>query len=163
MHFPVIESKSLLLLEPWRKKGFRGFVNVDWMITRDKKIYVAERNARQTAVVPPLTLASRITQSNYDEENVGNLKLSILTRDGIKPKKDLDFDSIITRLKMDHLLYNNQQSRGAVIITPPLLPVKINSVGIAILGQNKDEVFDILNKVLISLDAEDEKHLFTNE
>ncbi|WP_420627172.1 hypothetical protein [Candidatus Leptofilum sp.] len=161
---PIIEEYIEELTKEWRKKGFRGFGNIDWMISRyNEKLYIAERNARQTAVVSPLNLLYSITQgNNIDTPDLPNLPLniSVITQDSLHlhtPSPNApsnSFESIKRKLKDSGLLFDETKGEGIIITIPPTLTYGPNQVGIMIVGKNPIRAINLLRNCSIVLEAE---------
>ncbi len=131
-HFELVESFVQSLVEPWRKRGFRGYGNLDWMVTSEaENVLVAERNARQTAVVAPLTIVNQAMDSCAQRSVLSAPPGCLFTRDDLEMRSPARFDEVYSILKSHGLLIEElNQSEGVVITMPPLPLFGNRSVGI---------------------------------
>lgn len=160
-HFPSIEHWVRLLIEPWRLLGYRGYGNIDWMITKDGKAYLAERNPRQTSVVPPLYVANACAGSTAPTSSIIAPTLSIYTRDIMELDRSITFEEAHAELSKKKLLWQqSKQGQGVVVTIPPSPQLGINSLGIMVLGPSLARAYEIYGQALQALGAKEERLLF---
>jgi hypothetical protein len=161
-HFKVIERSIHLLIEPWRQLGYRGYGNIDWMVTKDGASFIAERNARQTAVIPPLKIANELSQPGMSSQSVIPPALSIFTMDRVYFDRLVTFEDVHAELREKRLLWEQSKSgEGVVITVPPLPGFGINSAGIMAVGSNLPAAHDIYRRTLHALGSGEDALLFT--
>ncbi|MCW3490216.1 hypothetical protein [Dethiobacter alkaliphilus] len=156
-HFDEIEKHTLKLVEPWRKLGFRGYGNIDWMVDKNSNLYLAERNARQTAVIPPIKIENSLRMADCNKMPIASPQLYILTRDTLNLPYPTTFKELYLKLKRNGLV---GQSEGVIITIPPLPSYGINTVGILVYAFDFKTVYEILLRVLKLFNITDEEWLF---
>lgn len=156
-HFNLIEDSLHLLVEP----GYRGYGNIDWMVTKDGNIFIAERNGRQTAVVAPLKIAYRISHCNTTGDTNTALPLAIFTSDMVNFDRPITFEEVYTRLENQGLLWEqNGHDEGVIITIPPTSRYGINSVGIMVIGYDITSTHELYNRTLRLLGEKKKEYLF---
>jgi hypothetical protein len=156
-HFHAVEEFVHKLVEPWRKLGYRGYGNIDWMVTKDGDVYMAERNARQTAVISPLRIANGLSQSDFGRSPIVAPVLSVITRDMLDLDRPTTFSQLHAKLKKSKLL---GQTEGIIITIPPSSRFGINSVGLMAISDNSSMTYEIYLRALHVLGVAKEKWLF---
>lgn len=152
-HFQTIEHYVMKLINPWRERGFRGYGNIDWMVTTEDEVFVAERNARQTAVVAPLEVLRNIKHGALSN-------LATITKDMLHLLDPQSFDDVIRKLTMQSLLYENPEDGGIIITIPPSQDFGANQLGIMSIHKNISKALEIYERALILLEKEHEISLF---
>jgi hypothetical protein len=160
-HFGTIEASLQCLIEPWRELGYRGYGNIDWMVTKDGDVFLAERNARQTAVVAPLTIANRFSGLKATEAPIVAPTLSIFTRDVVDFERPVTFEEVHAGLRKKNLLLQQGGRPDGVIITmPPSMRAGLNSVGIMAVGENVSSAFETYSRTMRALGVKEVELLF---
>jgi len=146
-HYKIIETYVRSLLEPWVEKGYTGYGNVDWMVTKGGEVFIAEMNSRQTAVVPPLKLISDIFKENQSTHSVISIPKgkTILMDEAIKVKNSFSFNNIFNDLRKASLLFDFTQKTGIIITLPPSLTNNKNLIGLLAIGDNYKQAQVFLN------------------
>lgn len=160
-HFHSIEQCVRLLIEPWRQLGYRGYGNVDSMITKDGEIFFAERNARQTAVLLPLTIANTLSGTTTGIPFIVAPPLSICTRDIVDLERASTFEEVYAHVgRKKLLLEQNKHGEGVIITIPPSPRFGLNGVGIMAVGSNLSTAYEIYSRALYELASEESNLLF---
>ena len=160
-HFSFIERSVCLLADAWRKDGFRGYANIDWMVDKDGGCSLAEVNPRQTAVVPPLSLIRSIADWHYAENTFVPSGIGIITKDYVKLQRKMTFDHAYQIFKKAKLLIEQRDfSEGVVITMPPFQGSLINSIGIMAVAQDVSSAHEIYDSALQVLDSPEGELLF---
>ncbi len=160
-HFEAIERAVTLLIEPWRKQGFRGYGNLDWMVTKDGDSYIAERNARQTAVIPALKIDNELVRPGSSTPSVTAPHRPIITQDRIYFDRQVDFEDVYDLLKGEGLLLGQRNdAAGVVIMIPPSPAFGINSAGIMVTGDSLPGVYEVFSRALKAMGREESELLF---
>ena len=160
-HCCAIEKFIQQLIEPYRTQGYRGFGNIDWMVTKDGELVVAERNARQTAVVVPLMIANKLSRANSKESTMVAPNLTILTRDALEIEEPASFEEIYAILHKANVLYEqNRRNEGVIITMPPLPRYGINTVSFIVIGHSASSTHRYYIRTLHALGHELEDLLF---
>lgn len=160
-HFQSVEQWVRRLIEPWRQKGFRGYGNIDWMITKEGSAFLAERNARQTAVIPSLTIADACSGSARRTFPIGAPAFSIITRDIVPLERAHTFEEVYAALNYKGLLWEqNKDGEGVIITAPPLPRFGNNSAGVMAIGHNLERACEIYIESLGTLGAQESELLF---
>ena len=151
-HFPSLEEWVPRIMEPWWREGFRGYGNIDWMVRKDGQVFLAERNARQTGVIPPLAIANACM--GHERKSPFELapKCSVVTRDALSLEKGMSFEQAHRELEKRKLLWGQSgQGEGAIISIPPSPEFGINSIGIVVLGPSVSKADEIYTRTLHAL------------
>jgi len=160
-HFSEIERSTFALAEPWRRRGFRGYGNIDWMVTKDGKYYIAERNARQTGVIPGVKIANDLIEGAPQFPVLKSPRQAIVTGDRIYFERASDFKEVQNMLKRGNvLLQKGEYKDGVVVAIPPMPAFGINSVGLVALGNTLQEAYKYYNHALQILGYKGEELLF---
>lgn len=160
-HFEAAEKAVHSLIEPWRRLGFRGYGNIDWMVTKDDEFFIAERNARQTAIVPSLKIANDIMQPGDRRPWAVPQAISILTRDRIPFNYPVDFDDVHAKLRAKGLLWGQGESgEGAIITVPPSPTFGINTAGVMVMGDDLSTAHEVYLQIMDALESQEEELLF---
>lgn len=160
-HFRSIENWLRILVEPWRGRGYRGYGNIDWMITKNGEIFLAERNARQTGVVPPLHVANACSRLTTEGSPIVAPALSIFTRDVAHAQRAMTFEEAYAKLREKNLLWEQSKHGEGVIITiPPSPRFGMNSLGIMAVGPDLPTADEIFSKALSALGSQQNNLLF---
>jgi len=170
-HFEEIERCIYLLIEPWRKLGYRGYGNVDWMITKDERVLIAELNARQTGVIPPLKIENELMGAGSKERpqittkearpQITTPKSCMFTKDRLYFNKPVTFEEAHITLKEKGLLWKeNGQGEGIVITAPPSPEFAINSIGIMAIGNTLPAAHEIYRRTLEAFGVTESELLF---
>lgn len=164
-HFTSIEEWIRRLIEPFWERGYRGYGNIDWMVTKSGEIYLAECNARQTGVIPPLVIANACLGYDRAEPYVvaPEEKYSIVTRDALRIDKTMNFEQAYVKLEKQKLLWEqNNHEEGIIISIPPSPECNIAHLGIVAICKGKElpKANDILNRAVHALGARENKLLF---
>lgn len=160
-HFNLIEDSRHYLIEPWRQLGFRGYCNIDWMVTKDGDIFLSERNARQTAVVIPLKIANRISCIDTTEDVITAPPLKIFTNDMVNFERPITFEEVYAQLENEELLWEqNKRGEGVIITMPPTPGLGINCVGIMVVGDDIFSTYELYNRTLHLLGEREQGYLF---
>ncbi len=163
-HFGSIEEWVRVLIEPWRQLGYRGYGNIDSMITKDGETFLAERNPRQTAVVLPLTIANTLSGMATGSHSISAPALSIYTRDIVDLERASTFEEVYARLgKKKLLLEQNKHGEGVIITIPPSPRFGLNGVGIMAVGSNLSTAYEIYSRALYELASEESNLLFDHK
>ena len=161
-HFEEVERAVRKLIEPWRKQGYRGYGNVDWMVTLDGKVYFAERNARMTAVVPPLNLVNKLLK--HKEAAIIAPRIALITRDAFDVGRPTTFREVKELFQRENLLWEESKGVGGVVITiPPLPRLGLNTIGLMFIGSSLAEAHRIYERTLHIFGVDREEMLFTYE
>jgi hypothetical protein len=159
-HFSTIETSLQHLIEPWRRRGYRGFGNIDWMVTKDGEMLVAERNIRQTAVVAPLMIVNKMSRADTTESTMIAPPLSVLTRDALEIEGPTSFETVYATLhKANVLIEQNGYSEGVIITMPPLPRLGINAISFMTLGSSVSSAYEYYDRTLKALGHEEEESL----
>ena len=154
-HFDTVEEALTKLIEPWRRRGYRGFGNIDWMVTQKGEFAMAERNARQTSTVTPLVIADKALRGNSKIERTEAPDISILTQDALTIDGGATFDAVVEKLRGHDLLFGQRgRTDGVIITTPPSSQSGIRTFGLMVLGDDSYSSFDFYKKVLSAFGLE---------
>ena len=145
-YFPIIEEYVSNLGKAWQAKGYRGYGNIDWMITKEGCIYIAERNARQTSVVPILSLISDVFNNENSTIQLPQDKV-IYAKDFVFINKKLSFAKIINELKNKNLLFDKEKGTGLIITIPPVIDLEKTVIGITSIGENEHHAYQLFHSV----------------
>lgn len=161
-HFRAMEHAVHELVEPWRQRGYRGYGNIDWMITKTGGYFIAERNARETATVPALNIADVISGAKKIGGRVVSPPLSVFTQDRMYFDAPITFEEIYGRLQKNNLLLG-QSSRdaGVIVSAPPSPAFGIYSIGMIVLGTNAQSLLKTYGTATRVLGAQENKLLFS--
>lgn len=160
-HFPSIEKWIHRLMEPFWERGYRGYGNVDWMVTKSGERYLAERNARQTGVIPPLAIANACLGYDRGKPYEVAPECSIVTRDALRIDKTMNFEQAYVKLEKQKLLWEqNNHGEGIIISIPPSPECNIAHLGIVVIGKGLPKANDILNQAVHALGATENERLF---
>jgi len=160
-YFSEIERSTFALAEPWRRRGFRGYGNIDWMVTKDGKCYIAERNARQTGVIPGIKIANDLIERAPQFPVLRSPGQAIVTGDRMYFERAAGFEDVQTVLKREKLLLpRGEYKDGVVVAIPPLPAFGINSVGLIALGDTLQEAYEYYSRALQVLGSKGDKLLF---
>lgn len=147
--FPSIEKYVIELGKIWQNKGYRGYGNIDWMITKSGSVFIAERNARQTSIVPLLTLISNIFYKGSS-----NIKLpkgkAIYAKDFVFVNKEKSLANIISELENRNLLFDRKKGEGLIVTIPPVTNMKKTTFGLMAIGNNEQQVNQLFQSVNIT-------------
>lgn len=154
---PEIEDYTERLLEPWVKAGFRGYGNVDSMLTAEGDVYIAEMNARQTATMPALKVADAL----YGPKTTGNPlappRACLYSRDKLTLNGPTTFDQVRDRLMDKGLLITGSGDREGVVVTIPPSPLfGLHTVGFMVSAPTMARVRELYSAVMETLSGEEE-------
>ncbi|HEY3374287.1 MAG TPA: hypothetical protein VGK02_04395 [Candidatus Aquicultor sp.] len=159
-HFTGVETAVLRIVEPWREKGFRGYGNIDWMVTVSGECFIAEMNGRTTAVVPPIKIENCLSRHGCDQPPVKKPRLSIFSQDKVNLNGFHTFDNAYEALHAKGLLWGQHgDGSGIVIILPPSPEFGINTIGILALGENLEIAAGVFKEGLHVFGEEQEELL----
>lgn len=173
-HFPEAERSVRTLIDPWRRRGFRGYGNVDWMVTTDGSFYLAELNARQTGVVPPVCIENAFRRRTADGAAGGHAgptsscgpridppELSLMTADRICFDRPITFAEVHRRFAQARLLWRQgAETTGVVVTFPPIPRYGVNSVGFMALAPELPDARRIYTRALQALGARPPEFLY---
>ncbi|MCL6472084.1 MAG: hypothetical protein K6T91_04655 [Firmicutes bacterium] len=160
-HINWVEQALYALVEPWRRLGYRGFGNVDWMVTKDGHYYIAELNARQTAVVPCLKIENAVAERGIGLDEVLEPNLSVFTIDRLYFKRPISFAEAYSVLSKSDLLWGQGKSEAGIVITiPPAPAFGINSIGLMALGPDLLSAYKVYKRAIWVLGSKEGKLLF---
>ncbi len=161
VHFKAMEHAVYELVEPWRQRGYRGYGNIDWMITKTGGYFIAERNARETATVPALNIADVISGAERIGTRVVSPPLSVFTQDRMYLETPFTFEEVYERLRKNGLLWGQSSNAGGVVISAPPSPAfGIYSIGIVVLGIDTENLIKTYRAATRVLGAKESKLLF---
>ncbi len=124
--------------ERYRKLGYRGFFDIDFVISRNGEPYAIETNARRTGGTHIFDIAKRIFGSNW-EKNAYFFSQDSFRYGG----KSLPADVLIK--KMDQILFPIQSKQKGVIIT--LVNQQLPIFGFVIVAPTLLEMKDLYVKL----------------
>ena len=154
--FDFIEKSIYALANSWRKRGFTGYANIDWMVTKDGHCFLAEFNPRQTAVFSPFSFICAVLNKRNSDGSFVLPDISIITNDYVYPKRTMSFDEILKVLKKEKLLHGQRTSYEGILITiPPLIDSHITSFGIMAIAedlQSANIIYSAAINVLTNVD-----------
>jgi hypothetical protein len=160
-HFKLMEHWLHLLIEPWRQLGYRGYGNVDWMVTKEGDSFLAERNTRQTAVVAPLSIANACSGLDRRGFTIAAPALSILTKDYVELERAMTFEEVYALLRKKRLIWEPGKHDAGVIITiPPSPRFGINVVGIMVVANDLSTANRVYGRALHALGSQESDLLF---
>jgi len=161
-HFEPMEHWLRLLIEPWRQLGYRGYGNIDWMITKDGDSFLAERNTRQTAVVAPLSIANACLGLDRRGFTINAPeKLAILTKDYVELERAITFEEVNALLQKKRLIWEpNKNDVGVIITIPPSPRFGINAIGIMVVANDLSTAYGAYGRVLHALGSQESELLF---
>ena len=160
-HFSFIERSVHLLADAWRKDGFQGYANIDWMVDKDGHCFLAEVNPRQTAVVPPLSLIRSIADWQNLEDTFVPSGKAIITKDYVDLQRKISFEDVYQIFKKEKLLVEqNDFAEGVMITMPPFQGSRMNSIGIMVVAKDVSSAYDIYNLALRVLGSPPDELLF---
>ena len=163
-HFGTVEEAVRILIEPWRQVGYRGYGNIDWMITKSGEVYLAERNARQTSVVAPLKIANKVSRARTSGPTIVAPSLAILTEDIVDLERPMTFEGVYGELQRRKLLFQHGgHSDGVIITIPPSPRFGIKNVGIMAVGANVSSAYETYCRTLDALGAKENELLLDLE
>ncbi|MFQ5992273.1 MAG: hypothetical protein ACE5NA_07525 [Nitrospiraceae bacterium] len=163
-HFPSIEEWVHRLMEPWWQRGYRGYGNIDWMVTKDGESFLAERNARQTGVIPPLAIANALLGHDRASPCVVAPETSIVTRDSLHVRKAMTFEQVYGELEKRKLLWEqSDHGEGVIVSIPPSPEFGIHSIGILAIGASGSTAHEIHDQALHALGTAKSELLFAAE
>lgn len=162
IHFPSIEKWIHRLMGPFWERGYRGYGNIDWMVTKGGERYLAERNARQTGVIAPLAIASACLGYDCSAPYVVVPESSfIMTRDALRISETMSFEQAYLKLKEQKLLWEQSgHGEGVVISIPPSPENNIPHLGVVAIGGSLSKAYGILDKTVHTLGARENELLF---
>ena len=135
--FDFIKKSIYTLANSWRKRGFTGYANIDWMVTKDGRCFLAEFNPRQTSVFSPFSFICAVLNKRNSDGSFDLPDISIITNDYVFPKKSMSFDEILKVLKKKKLLHGQRTNYEGILITiPPLIDSHITSFGIMAIAED---------------------------
>lgn len=162
-HFPPVEQAVSDLLEEWRGKGYRGYGNVDWMVTKEGTLYFAELNARQTAAMPAINIENRLSglpqRSLEYAEAIATPTLAIVTGDRIALTDTQTFEEVRDRLASHRLLWEQRDGEGAVIYVPPV-GFEHKTAGVACFASSAARAYDLYGEAEVLLGRFEGEPLF---
>lgn len=119
------------------KLGYRGFFDVDLVVTKDKKVYAVEANLRRTGGTHTYETAKAILGS----DNWHNVYFA--NEDYFFPKKiNLDFKKF--REVYNELLYTHHNRSGIILYNPEML--KVNCLSIFLIAKSDSEMKSLRQK-----------------
>ncbi len=142
-HF-VTEIKKIgnLLAKEYLKSGYKGYFDVDFIISKDNKIFVTESNLRRTGGTHVYKAAEKLIGKDFME------KTYILSNnDYLLPTHKFDFKKI--KKLLSPILFNKQTKEGIVISS--YNSFKQNMFAYIIFGDNKKRALSIENKMGVLL------------
>ncbi|RJQ53299.1 MAG: hypothetical protein C4521_08530 [Actinobacteria bacterium] len=162
-YHPAIERAIHLLIEPWRQKGFRGYGDVDWMVTPEGEMFIAELNARQTAAMPAIHIENRLsglsTGPIQSGEGFATPRLAMVTGDRIALRRGGDFEDVRHALYDRNLLWEQRDGEGIVIYVPPV-GGEHKTVGILSLAGSAERAYRLYARAESLLGSFEGKPLF---
>lgn len=155
-HTGKIERHIKQILEPWRLQGYRGYANIDWMVTKAGESFIAELNARETAAVPPIRIENVLSGKYRYRQPMAQPSLAFFARDKVNLLDLHTFEDVYHEFSARNLLWHQRNDgTGVVILVPPLPAFGINTAGIVALGPTLPAAFEIFAEATQALgDAE---------
>lgn len=151
-YFPYVESAIEELAKYWIKLGFKGYGNIDWIVTTEGQCYLVEFNPRQTSVFSPLIFINRIINSSDIDKSFDLSHTTVLTNDYVTPNQKKSFNEVIAILKNKNLHFGQKTANQGIIITiPPLPNSQLSSFGIMAVANDLSTVEFIYNNAMIEL------------
>lgn len=148
-HFPLIEKWIHRLMGKYWERGFRGYGNIDWMVTNSGEMYLAELNARQTGVIPPFAIANACWGYDRAEPYIVVPECSIVTRDALNVGETITFEQAYVELEKRKLLWGqSNRGDGVIISIPPSPEFNIPFMGIVAISNSLTRVYDIIDQTL---------------
>lgn len=121
--------------------GYRGFFDIDFVVSKDGGIYVAETNTRRTGGTHTYDLARHLFGNGWEKEAY------LLSHDSFRyQKKKMDAEKILQRV--GPILYPMKGERKGIIVT--LMSEWSPVMGYVVIAENPDEGRD-LQKQLFGL------------
>lgn len=155
-HFGTVEAWIQRLIEPWRILGYRGYGNIDWMITKAGDVFVAELNARQTAVIAPMRIASSVMALKRTSSAIVPPPLAIFAMDAVEVGRQISFEEVRSELQGKGLLWGQSECPKGVIITmPPSPEFGITTVGLMAVGDTPALAYEIHERARAALRAKE--------
>lgn len=134
-----IKKASLLVGKRFWQMGYRGFFDIDFVISKDELPYIIETNMRRTGGTHVYDVARSIFGKKWNEEAF------LMSCDNFQyGKRKISDKKIID--KMRNVMYPIEGKREGVIIS--ILHKSQPKLGFIIVGDNKNETLDIYNKML---------------
>lgn len=120
-----------------RKSGACGWVDIDWVFTKNKEIIAIESNYRMTGWTNLIYL-----MNSFFGEDQRNWP-AFFSSDHYQIRKKLIFSEVINNLKKQKLLFSQKNKKG-VFISNALMN---NYLGLIVFANNAREVREILNQI----------------
>ena len=124
-----------------QKAGYKGFYEIDWVISKKKELFPVEANLRRTGGTHVYETAIRLLGDDFQD----NYYITATNIQSASKIKNIDFKSLKNQLKP--ILYPiNNQKRG-VIITIYSYLIK-SKIGYMVIGNDKKDALSIENNLL---------------
>jgi hypothetical protein len=124
------------------KNGYKGYVGVDFGITKKGESVIFEFNSRITGSTYPLLVLRQL-------ERHGFKKIYIATSNSVKPKSVVqNTDQLLTILKKNKLLFDLKSKKGLIPTLVTTLPKKVGFVSV---GKTEREALKFLENVKVLL------------
>jgi len=118
--------------------GYRGYYDVDLVISPENKIYAVESNLRRTGGTHIHEAACSLLGKNYLE------KFHVIGEDVVLPEKlELDYQKCLNLLK--GLEYHKQNQFGFIFCNPDMLAVNI--ANLIFIAKTRNQVFNLKKEV----------------
>lgn len=149
---PEIESKLRLATEEagavFEKLGYRGFFDVDFILTKEHAIYAIESNMRRTGGTHVYDLWRRLKRDHSKQK-----ALQIFSHDSfVYSMIDAHSPSEILDKAKDLLYPINGTSTGVVI---SLMNIEDSILGYMVIGRDKEEIEKIRQALISAVSAKD--------
>lgn len=131
-----------LLGREYKKAGYRGYFDVDFVYGKDKKLYINESNARRTGGTHLYLIGSRLLGGEFTTKYYTLCKNMHAIKTPVK-----SFEKLLE--KYNDLLYDPKKKEGVIFCSSSLL--KVNKMAYIIVAKNKEKATQ-LEEAVYSLD-----------
>lgn len=145
-----MEREGLRLMEPWRRRGYRGYANVDWLLARDGRLLVAERNARETSAVAPLAVMRRMLGLPPCHPVLPG-DLAVSTRDELPLARPASFPEVLSALERVGVTWTEDRAFGIVVTMPPSPAAGSDTVGVTALAPDPAHAEELIGTAAAAL------------
>ena len=125
--------------EKYAEAGYRGYFDIDFVASKNGKIFTTESNVRRTGGTHIYHIASKL----FGKEFLYNTYILSTNLYSYSNKRKYNFDTL--KKVLSPILYDKKKKEGIIIISENLL--KLNKLAYVIFGKTKKRALEIEDKM----------------
>ena len=125
--------------EKYAEAGYRGYFDIDFVASKNGKIFTTESNVRRTGGTHIYHMASKL----FRKEFLYNTFILSTNLYSFSKKRKYNFDTL--RKVLSPILYDKKKKEGIIIVSENLL--KLNKLAYVIFGKTKKRALEIEDKM----------------